>query len=72
LVLASRTHVAARATNLAIGAVYVLLAVLGPVINDTAADIIGLNGADHFLHLASGALLVAGALVGDRQRTATA
>jgi glucose uptake protein GlcU len=72
LIAASRTHAAARATNVTIGAVYLLLAALGPVINDTAADIIGLNGADHFLHAASGILLVAVALVGDKQRAVTA
>ncbi|MDT7573356.1 MAG: hypothetical protein QOE05_3530 [Actinomycetota bacterium] len=69
LMAASRTHAAARATNVTIGAVYLLLAALGPVINDTAADIIGLNGADHFLHAASGVLLVAVAMLGDKQRT---
>ena len=72
LIAASRTHAVARATNLTIGAVYVLLAVLGPVINDTAADIIGLNGADHFLHAASGILLVGVALAGDKARTTVA
>jgi cyanate permease len=71
LIAASRTHAVARATNVTIGAVYLLLAALGPVINDTAADIIGLNGADHFLHAASGVLLVAVALVGDKARTTT-
>ncbi|MDX6200485.1 MAG: hypothetical protein QOJ79_3636 [Actinomycetota bacterium] len=71
LIAASRTHAVARATNVTIGAVYLLLAALGPVINDTAADIIGLNGADHFLHAASGVLLVAVALVGDKQRAVT-
>ena len=72
LIAASRTHAAARATNVTIGAVYLLLAALGPVINDTAADIIGLNGADHFLHAASGVLLVAVALAGDKARSVTA
>ena len=72
LVAASRTHALARTANLAIGSVYIALALLGPVINDTAADIIGLNGADHFLHLASGILLVAGALVGDKRRASVA
>jgi cyanate permease len=72
LMAASRTHAAARATNVTIGAVYLLLAALGPVINDTVADIIGLNGADHFLHAASGILLVAVALVGDKQRAVNA
>lgn len=68
LLAASRTHAAARSANLAIGAVYVLLGILGPFINDTGADIIGLNGADHFLHLASGILLVGVALAGDKDR----
>jgi Domain of unknown function (DUF4383) len=72
LIAAARTHAVARAANVTIGAVYVLLAALGPVINDTAADIIGLNGADHFLHAASGVLLVAVALVGDKQPAGTA
>jgi hypothetical protein len=44
----------------------VLLAVLGPFINDTAADIIGLNGADHLLHLLSGVLLVGVAVAADK------
>ena len=68
LLAASRTHAAARSANLAIGAVYVLLAVLGPFINDTAADIIGLNGADHVLHLLSGVLLVGVAVAADKTR----
>jgi cyanate permease len=66
LLAASRTHVAAKGVNLTIGAVYVLLAVLGPFINDTAVDIIGLNGADHVLHLLSGVLLVGVAVAADK------
>ena len=66
LLAASRAHASARAANLAIGSVYVLLAVLGPFINDTAADIIGLNGADHVLHLLSGVLLVGVAVAADK------
>ena len=68
LLAASRTHAAARSANLAIGAVYVLLGLLGPVINDTAADVIGLNGADHVLHLLSGVLLAGVALAADKDR----
>ena len=71
LLAASRTHAAARGVNLTIGAVYVLLAVLGPFINDTAADIIGLNGADHVLHLLSGVLLVGVAVAGDKTARTT-
>lgn len=72
LLAASRTHAAARSANLAIGAVYLLLAVLGPFINDTALDIVGLNGADHFLHAASGILLLGVALAADKARSTTA
>lgn len=72
LVLASRTHAAARSTNLTIGAVYILLAVLGPFINDTALDIVALNGPDHVLHALSGVLLVGVAVAMDKStRTAT-
>jgi hypothetical protein len=67
---AARTHMTARGVNLAIGAVYVLLAVLGPFINDTAADVIGLNGADHVLHLLSGMLLVGVAVAADKRSRA--
>jgi cyanate permease len=71
LLAASRTHAAAKSANLTIGAVYVLLAVLGPFINDTAADIIGLNGADHVLHLLSGVLLVGVAVAADKNARVT-
>ncbi len=48
---ASKRHDTARSANLAIGATYLLLGVLGPVINGSALDIIALNGADNVLHL---------------------
>ena len=67
LIGASRTTASARGANLAIGATYILLGVLGPVINDSAVDVIGLNGADHVLHLVSGAALVATALLADKR-----
>ena len=63
---ASRRHDTARGANLAIGATYLLLGVLGPLINDTAVDIIALNGADNGLHLVSGLLLLAVALFADK------
>lgn len=49
----------ARSANLAIGAVYLLLGILGWFINGTALDIIALNSADNVLHLLSGAVLLA-------------
>lgn len=68
LIVASRTHATARATNLTIGAVYIALAVLGPFINNTALDIVGLNGPDNVLHALSGVLLVGVAVAADKAR----
>ena len=59
-------HAAARSVNLVVGAVYALLAIGGPFINDTAVDLFGLNGADHLLHLATAVLLLGVALAGDK------
>lgn len=69
LIAASRRLDTARGANLAIGVTYVALGVLGPFINDTAVDVIGLNGADHVLHLVSGAVLTAVALLADKSRS---
>lgn len=66
LIAAARRLDTARGANLAIGVTYLVLGALGPVINDTAVDVIGLNGADHVLHLVSGALLTAVALATDK------
>ena len=72
LIVASRRTATARATNFAIGVAYLALGALGPVINDTALDVFGLNGPDHLLHLGSGALLVAVALFTDKAQRARA
>ena len=72
LIAASRSTAAARSANLAIGATYVVLGVLGPVLNNSAVDVIGLNGADHVLHLLSGAVLVAVAVLLDKRGTVRA
>lgn len=69
---ASRRIDTARTANLVIGIVYIALGVLGPVINDTAVDIVGLNGADHVLHLLSGALLTLVAVTQDKRGRVTA
>ena len=74
LLAASRRHNTARSANLAIGLTYIALAVLGPFIQDTDANIVALNSPDHFLHGASGLLLTAVALLADkttRTRTTT-
>ena len=70
LIAASRRLDTARGANLAIGATYLVLGVLGWFIEDTDANIVALNSADHLLHLASGALLTAVALVADKAHRA--
>ena len=70
LIAASRRLDTARGANLAIGGTYVLLGLLGWFIDDTEANIIALNSADHLLHLGSGALLAATALLADKEHRA--
>ncbi len=74
LLAASRRHDTARSANLAIGATYLLLGVLGPVINGSALDIIALNGADNVLHLLIALAGIAAGLASrdDDRRAATA
>lgn len=66
LLAASQRLDSARSANLAIGATYLALGVLGWFIDDTSANVIALNEPDHLLHLASGALLTAVALGADK------
>jgi hypothetical protein len=77
LLIASRRHRDARNANLTIGVVYLALAIVGPFIDDSKANIFALNSADHVLHALSGLLLAGVALFGDktvteRGRTTTA
>jgi len=67
LVLASRTVRSARAVNTTIGAVYLLVGVVGLFLIGSSANIIALNGADNVLHLASAVLLLAVGLAADRE-----
>ena len=53
---------ASKGVNLAVGAVYALVGVLGFFIGGTSANILALNSADHLLHLASAGLLIAVAM----------
>jgi hypothetical protein len=66
LVATSRRLDTARGANLAIGVTYLVLGVIGWFIQDTGANLVALNEADHLLHLASGALLTAIAVGTDR------
>ena len=66
---------AAKGVNTTVGAVYLLLGVVGFFLVGTAANILALNVADHFLHLASALVLLGVGLTADkgtRARTATA
>lgn len=64
---------AAKAVNATVGAAYLLLGVVGFFLAGTAANILALNTADHFLHLASAIVLLGVALGFERAgRVATA
>lgn len=57
---------AARATNTTIGAVYLLLGIVGFFLVGTSLNILALNTADHFLHLASAIVLLGVGLGADK------
>lgn len=55
-----------RRVNTTVGAVYLLVFVLGLAVQGSAANILALNTADHGLHLASALLLIGVGLGADR------
>ena len=57
---------AAKATNSTVGAVYLLLGIVGFFIANTSLNILALNTADHFLHLASAIVLLGVGLTADK------
>lgn len=57
---------AAKTVNTTVGAVYLLLGIVGFFIADTALNILALNTADHFLHLASAIVLLGAGLAADK------
>ncbi|GLI27330.1 hypothetical protein ARHIZOSPH14_15720 [Agromyces rhizosphaerae] len=64
---------AAKATNTTVGGAYLLLGIAGFFLAGTAANVLALNTADHFLHLASAIVLVGAGLGAERSaRVATA
>ena len=67
LLAASRRTESARRLNLLIGGTYVVLGLLGPFLTGTEANVLALNVADHWLHLLSGAVLVAVAVAADKR-----
>ncbi|MBG6107401.1 DUF4383 domain-containing protein [Frigoribacterium sp. CG_9.8] len=61
---------AAKAVNTLVGAVYLLLGIVGFFIVDSTLNILALNTGDHFLHLVSGVLLLGVGLAMDRSGSA--
>lgn len=57
---------AAKGTNATIGAVYLLLGIIGFFLVGTSLNILALNTADHFLHLASAIVLLGVGLGADK------
>ena len=66
LLAARRSTAAARSVNVTVGAVYLLVGLLGLFLVGSAANILALNGADNVLHLASALLLLGVGLTADR------
>lgn len=64
---------AAKSVNIVVGGAYLLLGIVGFFLAGTAANILALNTADHFLHLASAIVLLGVGLAAERSpRVATA
>jgi len=57
---------AAKVVNTTVGAVYLLLGIVGFFIADSSLNILALNVGDHFLHLATAVLLLGVGLAADR------
>ena len=57
---------AAKAVNTTVGAVYLLLGIVGFFLVETPLNILALNTADHFLHLASALVLLGVGLGAER------
>ena len=66
LVAAMKSVSAAKGANTLVGAVYLLLGIVGLFILDSSANILALNGADNVLHLASALLLLGAGLSQDK------
>lgn len=66
LLASSRTVAAAKGSNTAVGAVYLLVGILGLFLIGTSANILSLNGADNVLHFASAIVLLGVGLSQDK------
>ncbi|KQR23096.1 DUF4383 domain-containing protein [Microbacterium sp. Leaf151] len=63
---------AAKGVNTTVGAVYLLLGIVGFFLTGTAANILALNVPDHFLHLGSAVVLLGVGLGTERSIPRTA
>lgn len=74
LLASSRAVATAKGVNTTVGAVYLLVGLLGLFIIGSGANILALNGADNVLHLGSALILLAVGLGADKAvaRTRTA
>ncbi len=63
---------ASRAANTGVGAVYLLVGLLGLFLVGSSANILALNGADNVLHVASAVLLLGVGLAADKTAPAAA
>jgi hypothetical protein len=66
LLLSSRAVATAKGANTAVGAVYLLVGILGLFLIGSSANILSLNGADNVLHLASAIVLLGVGLSQDK------
>lgn len=62
----------AKSVNTLVGAVYLVLGVLGLFLLDSSADVLALNSADNVLHFASALVLLIVGLAADRAPLKTA
>jgi hypothetical protein len=69
LLAATRSATAAKAANTTVGAVYLLVGVLGLFVLDSSLNILALNAADNVLHFASALVLLGVGLSQDRRTT---
>ena len=72
LISARKSVRAAKSMNTAVGAVYLLVGILGLFLIGSGANILALNGADNVLHLASALLLLGVGLAADKNVDARA
>jgi hypothetical protein len=71
LIAGLSTVSASKTVNTVVGAVYLLLGIVGFFLVDTAFNILALNTADHFLHLGSAIVLLAVGLGADKSARRT-